>query len=195
MPIIINVVPQANGFPYRSSSNDIFLSIGRQSLLASIARFGKHLPQQTARFPARPKQRRSDGGLRLTQPSGRSWQRSRSALSLWKFDRCIAAPRPGTNDRSVGDKWRTLYCLQMRDGVPWKCRRSSTPATMQSWQNGKSSDAMIASWTQPTGALIALNHRRILCMVATVHHVLRLYSSAILPSASQISCLSFCSFC
>ena len=36
----------------------------------------------------------------------------------------------------------------------------------------KPSDAMIASWTQPTSALIALNHRWILCMVAAVHHLL-----------------------
>lgn len=35
----------------------------------------------------------------------------------------------------------------------------------------KSAYAMIASRTQPACALIALNHRRILSMVATVHHV------------------------
>ena len=35
----------------------------------------------------------------------------------------------------------------------------------------KSPHAMIASPTKPTRALIALNHRRILGMVATVHHL------------------------
>src|SRR5829696_1210954 len=38
----------------------------------------------------------------------------------------------------------------------------------------KSTHAMIAGRTQPARALIALNHRRILSMVATVHHFLKL---------------------
>ncbi len=39
---------------------------------------------------------------------------------------------------------------------------------------GKSAHSMIAGRTQPAGALIALNHRRILSMVGTVHHFLKL---------------------
>ena len=39
----------------------------------------------------------------------------------------------------------------------------------------KSPHAMIAGRTQPARALIALNHRRILSMVATVHHFLKPY--------------------
>src|ERR1700741_506839 len=39
----------------------------------------------------------------------------------------------------------------------------------------KSTHAMIAGRTQPARTLIALNHRRILSMVATVHHVLKTY--------------------
>jgi hypothetical protein len=35
----------------------------------------------------------------------------------------------------------------------------------------KSTHTMIAGRTQPARALIALNHRRILSMVATVHHL------------------------
>src|SRR5215204_4241589 len=38
----------------------------------------------------------------------------------------------------------------------------------------KPSHPMIAGRTQPARALIALNHRRILSMVATVHHFLNL---------------------
>jgi hypothetical protein len=38
---------------------------------------------------------------------------------------------------------------------------------------GKSPHAMVAGRTQPARALIALNHRRILSMVATVHHFLK----------------------
>src|SRR5829696_5903097 len=38
----------------------------------------------------------------------------------------------------------------------------------------KSTHAMIAGRTQPARTLIALNHRRILSMVATVHHLLNL---------------------
>jgi hypothetical protein len=36
----------------------------------------------------------------------------------------------------------------------------------------KAADAMITSWTEPSGALIALNHGGILCVIATVHHFL-----------------------
>ena len=38
---------------------------------------------------------------------------------------------------------------------------------------GKSTHTMIAGRTQPARTLIALNHRRILSMVATVHHCLK----------------------
>ena len=41
----------------------------------------------------------------------------------------------------------------------------------------KAAYAMIASWTEPAGALIALNHRGILCVIATVHHFLRPFLS------------------
>ena len=39
----------------------------------------------------------------------------------------------------------------------------------------KSTHAMIAGRTQPACTLIALNHRRILSMVATVHHFVKTY--------------------
>ena len=39
----------------------------------------------------------------------------------------------------------------------------------------KPSHTMIAGRTQPARTLIALNHRRILSMVATVHHCLKTY--------------------
>src|SRR6185312_14723643 len=39
----------------------------------------------------------------------------------------------------------------------------------------KPSHSMIAGRTQPARTLIALNHRRILSMVATVHHCLKTY--------------------
>jgi len=47
----------------------------------------------------------------------------------------------------------------------------------------KSTHTMIAGRTQPARALIALNHRRILSMVATVHHLLKpIYSDRYHPA-------------
>ena len=37
----------------------------------------------------------------------------------------------------------------------------------------KTAHAMITGWTEPSSALIALNHCGILCVIATVHHFLR----------------------
>ena len=48
----------------------------------------------------------------------------------------------------------------------------------------KSSHPMIAGRTQPARALIALNHRRILSMVGTVHHFKTLISSPIVMTVA-----------
>jgi hypothetical protein len=58
----------------------------------------------------------------------------------------------------------------------------------------KPPDTMITSRTQPTGALVALNHRWILCMVATVRHFLNFTPQRFLRVLPDFV-FGFCSFC